>query len=227
MLANPFPPPPPPPKPKAARPGRDSADDDPRGLLRVADAAKPAAVSKKAPSKAKAKPKSSVGSGAGSSSDPVPKPGPSLPPQPKGPPVPPSPEAEFMLGAPKHPGPPPSKAEPRGARRGVQRFDAVGGGRVSYDEYHSTTTGNLYKNCQLFCDCVRGCSRTRGFGPTNTRNLGELEVLAFLHAWRDTPPQPGKSHRQTDPPKAMVTEYYNEHLIELQALHALLAQQTA
>ena len=47
---------------------------------------------------------------------------------------------------------------------------------------------------------------------------GELEPLAFLHVWRDTPPAPDTTHRLTPVPREPVLAYLAEHQAELQAL---------
>ena len=53
--------------------------------------------------------------------------------------------------------------------------------------------------------------------PTNMRNLGKFEPLAFLHVWRDIPPGP-KGHRHTNPRVADVKVFHDAHLAELDAL---------
>ena len=59
-----------------------------------------------------------------------------------------------------------------------------------------------------------------------TRPLGPLQPLAFLHAWRDVLQAPGRehidprAHRGEAPTLDEVTEFFNKHEAELEALAA-------
>ena len=78
---------------------------------------------------------------------------------------------------------------------------AVGGGECSYQEY-SSAAGVTYKNWSFLCPkCPKsdGCKKTRGVGPYSTKRHGDLEPLAFLHAWRDVAVPCGKTHRHISP----------------------------
>jgi len=219
----------------------DEIDDgdplDPRGGLRAADDERVAQA-------AKAKAGAGEGLGAKSSSSgfwakaPPPK-----PPAPKAaPPLPPpSPQSSssdsgdtrmipaksvgaVAIAPPVPPPPPKAKAAAAGAIDAGAK-DAIGGGKALYKEYRDPHTAKLYCNWRFYCPYKGtpghppGCMRTVGVIPKNTR-LGQLEPIAFLHVWRDTPPNIAKygSHRKTPPPPAKVKAFLETHYAELQEL---------
>ena len=101
-------------------------------------------------------------------------------------------------------------------------IDAIGPGKALYKEYRDPHTLALYRNWRFFCPHKgpghgAGCMRTVGVIPKNTR-WGELEPIAYLHAWRDTPPDLAKGHRKTPPPKAKVKAFLDAHTPQLQAM---------
>lgn len=197
-------------------------DDDPRGLLRIADAKAPPA--KRASGKGKAKaPSSSTGSKAKSSSR-APSPSALPPPPPKSapPPVHDS-DDDMVLPASSSSA---AKATPMAAgpssrmREGREFKAAIGGGQVVYKEYNNFAIGTSYRNWIFKCNkcpVAESCQRTMGLGPRNTSRHGSLEPLAYLHAWRDTPPGP-QGHRKTNPKAPAVTQFFNDNRAELQAL---------
>ena len=130
------------------------------------------------------------------------------------------------------PPPPPPPAEgaplslarpPKRAKRDPRVYvDAIGGsGHVWFDkDYVAPAIGSrAYPNWRFKCPHHDDCFRTLGLGGANIRVVGNLEPLAFLHVWVDTPPS-DKGHIKTNPKAADVRAFYNDHLAELQALAA-------
>ena len=233
---------------KKARPLGTGGDEDPRGLLRIADAAKapvgaglaPPHVSPKGLAKGKhaAVPAfgpepppeakhhgKGKGKGKGKAKAPalvLPPPAPAAAP----PPAPPSPD--FVLVAPAASSSSSSKAAAPPApaavaRRKPQKKDykpAIGRGEVFYQEYREFGFGKLYKNWIFKCPHHDGCHRTMGVISKNTGARGILEPLAYLHVWRDVVPS-DKSHRLTDAEPADVVKFFDDHEIELEDLGEL------
>lgn len=213
--------PPPLPPPDLALPDiGDVAEVDPRGALRPP-----------------AKPRGPPVSKSGSSRDVVPAPPPKAPRRPKEfvppppprapqvklppPPVPlPLPDDEEIYIAPAEAPkpPPPVRRGARAAQVGRDYIPAIGGGGVCFTEYFPVNRPS-YANWMFQCPHHHNCFRTMGLGPRNTSAHGELEPLAYLHVWRDVPPHPDKTHRNTDvPDRAAVTAFFEAHQPELQAL---------
>ena len=101
---------------------------------------------------------------------------------------------------------------------------AIGGGHACFREYTApgALAGTAFAragcdNWMFKCPHHHNCFRTMGLGPTNTRR-GVLEPLAFLHVWRDTPPDPEKGHRKTPVDDALVERFLNENRAALQAM---------
>lgn len=208
-------------------------DDDPRGLLRLEDA-KAAGPPRKAGSKAASSSSSSKAKGdhRGKAAAAVKKPAvaaakpagkagpPPAPPPLPPPPGPPLSDDEFDIAPPAGPAAIAAGAAPRvRPRRQRDWVDAIGPGHVFFEEYRGEGVGRMYANWIFACPHHHGCERTMGLGPRNTQRLGALEVLAFLHAWRDTPPGPS-GHRKTHPPSDVVREFHDAHLAELEVLAA-------
>ena len=109
-------------------------------------------------------------------------------------------------------------ADPKPSTRGPKRdakipFPSIGGPAESYlvyDEYRPLK-GTWYPNWEMICHHHPKCSRVRGVIPANCKHFAEDEPIAFLHAWRDTPPGPGKTHRNTDPTHEAVSAFYRDH----------------
>ena len=120
-------------------------------------------------------------------------------------------------------GPAPVSADgpaPKRVKRQKKEFvDAIGGGWVYFDkEYTAPAVGAArYSNWQFKCHHHKDCQRTMGLGKANTRELGDLEPLAYLHVWRDVPPN-DKGHVKTHPTPEQVSKFYHDHLPELQTL---------
>ena len=79
-----------------------------------------------------------------------------------------------------------------------------GGGCVHFERYDGGPNGRPYENWILKCPHHEGCEKTRGCGINMTQHYGELEPLAFLHAWRDMTVPPGKKHRHLNPTREQV-----------------------
>ena len=204
-------------------------DDDPRALLRAADAENPAKAKAPVPAKAKAKakgagkakPKGKAAAPASSSGGPPPPPPKAVLPAPVAPPPKPMAVAfEFAMpgsssGAAPPVGPPPKVARKKSEKRPFK--PAIGDGEASFQEYVNPETGNLYSNWMFSCPHHPECFRTRGCHSANTAVHGYLEPVAFLHAWRDTPPGE-RGHRLTDPSPEAVAGFFNSHHAEIEAL---------
>ena len=54
--------------------------------------------------------------------------------------------------------------------------------------------------------------------PTSTALLGEVGVVAFLHAWRELPLEQGRSHARLNPSRAQVATEVERHRAEFEAL---------
>lgn len=211
-------------------------EDDPRGLLRIADAkAKVAAVAPKSPKGkpgaalvavgAKPPPASKKGKGKGKGKAKAP-PGPPPAPVPGPPPSPPSPD-DFLVAkaasssSSKAAAAAPPPAPPAGVRRPKTKREflpAIGGGGVFYREHRDFGFGKLYKN--WIFDCPHhgtACQRTMGVVSKNIENHGILEPLAYLHVWRDLVPGPD-GHRLTNADPADVAAFYTRHQEELEQL---------
>lgn len=197
-------------------------DDDPRGLLRIEDASMrpPKAKGKAAVAakrKAKATGKAAVAAKAKAAKAALPLPPPPLPPPPVSPATPSASDDEFMVGggaASSSAAAAPSRRRPRLARD----WDAaIGPGGVCFENYLAVRTGDAYPNWMFRCPHHHGCKRTRGVTVRNTARLGALEPLAYLHAWRDTPPGP-RGHSNTEPPRQAIQDFFEEHREALETL---------
>lgn len=212
-------------------------DEDPRGLLRLADVAERAAAAKAkvapAPSGVAAKGKAKGKALAAAPLAPAAKP----PPKAKGKATGKA-KAPALAGSGLAPPPPPKaassshddfvvvkaagKAVPVAAAPREERGwkPALGEGKVCYKEYRAFGVGDVYRNWIFSCPHHGGsCQRTLGVVPRNTRHHGDLEPLAFLHVWRDVPPGP-QGHRKTNPKPEDVTAFFNAYQGELAELAA-------
>ena len=89
------------------------------------------------------------------------------------------------------------------------------GSRVTFKDYDpKKQQGTTYPNFHLHCPLHGGtCGKTRGRKFVKLR--GQLEPLAYLHAWIHSS-QEGKSHPQTNPTDEQVIAYHDDHRQELQ-----------
>ena len=120
--------------------------------------------------------------------------------------------------APPPPVPPPTvrrEQAPRRKRDNKAWVPAVGGeGGVYLDPYKD------YMNWQFKCArCPdrHGCEKHKKFV------VGDLQPLAFLHAWHDVEPRAGKTHRNSDPTPEAVATYLAAHGAGLGDLYTLLS----
>ena len=217
-------------KPKAPPPELPPIEDievDPRGMLPgpMPHIAKVPPKAKTAPAATPAKPSSSSSSGLPAKGKAGPPPKPIVPP-----PGSESDDGEVHIFPPKPkgaPAPPPAKAKAKGVARGPRGdprpfIPAIGSGEVFYQDYVPGDGGRRYANWIFRCPHHEGCQKTMGMGPRNTTPHGELQPLAYLHIWRDTPIDPTKrNHRTTEiPPERFheVPTFLEDHRDELQAL---------
>ena len=95
---------------------------------------------------------------------------------------------------------------------------AIGLGMCRFDPY-TTPSGKQAPNYQFLCPhCpkINRCIKTKGVSEENSKRHGEMEALAFLHAWRDTPiVNAAKTHRWHDPPDEEVDAFVEAHRDEL------------
>ena len=200
----------------------DVDEEDPRAASRVAAKAK-AKHGVKAKGTVPAKPASKAKVGAK-----APAPAKAV-----GPPVAPPAKAsssdasEFVVSASSSSAPaPPVPVPGRRPRRERDWKDAIGGGHCFFEEYKGLRIGRKkeYANWIFKCPYVGpghgfpSCERTMGLGPTNAARHGDIEPLAFLHVWRDTPPNLERGHRKTEVDAASVDTFVAEHRDELRAL---------
>jgi len=115
---------------------------------------------------------------------------------------------------------------PRRERRDLGRDwkDGLLGAKISYKEYEKNTPGKKpYCNYIIRCTTCEGtCTKTKGRSTRFTKNHGEVEPLAFLHAWLSTTPAPGETHSVTDPTDDEVDAFVNAHHDELMDLFHVL-----
>ena len=103
-------------------------------------------------------------------------------------------------------------------------------GRVRWDPYTNPETLKDYHNYHFECPYHEDCIKTRGIGPRNTKPLGPLQPLAFLHAWRDVledvEDADPRCHNGTPPTMEQVTDFYHRHREGLNALALSLGAPT-
>ena len=102
----------------------------------------------------------------------------------------------------------------READAGVEAT-SVGGLRVRYFGDYVTKMGKHEPHWVLYCNrCPKGCHKRRGIVPAHERMYGEIEPLAFLHAWADMewPSKPTiPTHPRDNPKPADVTRMAELH----------------
>ena len=80
---------------------------------------------------------------------------------------------------------PPVARERRAQRDPLEAWKpALFGASIDYQEYVKRD-GTVYKNYTILCTRHPGCKKTKGRSDGNMRRHGELQPLAFLHAWLD------------------------------------------
>ena len=125
--------------------------------------------------------------------------------------------------APPAPAPPAPPVGAASARRQPKRRDyapAIGGGFCFYEAYVGGSSSNSYDNWIMTCPRHEHCQKTRGVGAFSTRRHGELEPLAFLHAWRDMDVPPGRTHRRCTPTQVAIDHQMGEHMMAFAELNA-------
>ena len=131
----------------------------------------------------------------------------------------PPPEIDFAgpAGDAAHGGAPPVPVVERTVRTPKKFVNAIGLGRVNFMEYPDKHTGKIYANWTFVCPHHHNCQRVMGTGRKNTTPHGALQPLAYLHVWRDTPPD-DRTHRLTPADDRAVTTFFNDHEAELTAI---------
>ena len=121
---------------------------------------------------------------------------------------------------------PKPKAQPASTRRRDRRevtwlASVIPGHHVSYDEW-PLTGGGTYCNFIMKCNSHTPCKKTRG--AHFTKKLGELEPLAFLHAWLQVDWNPCclGTHAQLNPSPEAVAAVLSDHEFALQELYQQL-----
>ena len=131
--------------------------------------------------------------------------------------------AASSSAAPPAPAPPAPPVGAASARRQPKRRDyapAIGGGFCFYEAYAGGSSGNAYDKWIMTCPRHEHCQKTRGVGAFSTRRHGELEPLAFLHAWRDMDVTPGRTHLRCTPTQVATDHQMGEHMMAFAELNA-------
>jgi len=108
-------------------------------------------------------------------------------------------------------------------RIGGEFSPGLDGAMILFQDYPDPhDPSKRYLNYTLRCprpEC-RNCTKVKGESVKNTKRLGVLEPLAFLHAWiaKDFAKE-GKSHRNTDPAPQDVDAYFAHRQDDLQELY--------
>jgi len=155
--------------------------------------------------------------------------GPGAPPSPApvDPPPPDDPSGATLSGAdPIIGGAPAPAPKPERQNLGRDWKDGLFGSKVQYKEYPAPGGKRVYRNYIIKCtnpDHPPGCHKTKGRYPAAMNNHGEVEPLAWLTAWLDTPIGPKGKHNLTDPAEEDVDAIVNSNLAELEDLfHSLV-----
>ena len=96
--------------------------------------------------------------------------------------------------------------------------DSLDGCRARFDPaYVVASTGQRSTaNWQLMCR-LHGpkCIKKKHVSPKDAERFGDVDPLCFLHAWAETPPDPGKTHVQTNPKDDAVVRWGTARQAEL------------
>ncbi|CAK0911592.1 unnamed protein product [Prorocentrum cordatum] len=101
-------------------------------------------------------------------------------------------------------------AGPARARREAIRPFSVGldGVEVRYDDYVGPDPAASWSpNWMLKCPRHPRCFKKRHVTERSTAKHGDIEPLAYLHAWISVEPEEGKTHPQKNPPAADVDNF--------------------
>ena len=115
-----------------------------------------------------------------------------------------------------------AEPEPRPKRRKFPPKEFVPsllGAQVRYDPYR-TPAGKYAPNWMLKCPTHNACFKTRQQVDAHTASHGDIEPLAFLHAWITCVPAPGPTdtHRSKKPTAEQTAAFAGAHGAELQEL---------
>ena len=104
-------------------------------------------------------------------------------------------------------------------------MEALDGCRVSYQPYIHPVTGKNAFNYVLKCPLHSNCFKSRADTPAFRTAYGDIEPLAYLHAWAPIPwPTPGgkKTHRGENTKREDVHRYAADNVDGLQELFSRL-----
>jgi len=126
-----------------------------------------------------------------------------------------------ITAGPQHKAPAQRKTNPRRDLRDKYK-DGLFGSKIIYEEWVKPD-GNVYKNYTIRCTTCEGdCHKTKGRYQGIMKRHGELQPLAALHAWLDTPAAAGKTHAATEPTPEHVDAVAIANKDELRDLWRLL-----
>ena len=94
----------------------------------------------------------------------------------------------------------------------------VDGAQLQFRAY-TQRSGRGYDNWYIRCPHHDDCGKTRGCFPAATRQWGDIEPVAYLHAWLAVSDPSGRAtHSTLRPTPAQVTAYAQAHSAELTEL---------
>ena len=114
----------------------------------------------------------------------------------------------------------PAPRPPPAADRGDRWFDG-NGYRVRYDPDYVAPSGVRFSaNWQLKCTnpLHRKCFKKKHVNDGSTKDCGEVEPLAFLHAWAELDTPAGERHSLQNPDQDVVIAYAAVYGEELRAI---------
>ena len=117
--------------------------------------------------------------------------------------------------------PRPEDPQPRADRRQGRWKDALGGGKISFDD--CTTPAGVrrpnWKITCIVCPAYKGCKKGKGIHDENLAKYGRIGPLVYLHAWRHVSlVGTVKKHSRLEPTAAEMEAVMAAHGPELEAL---------
>jgi len=100
--------------------------------------------------------------------------------------------------------------------------DTLNGAKIQYKAYAKNDGSKPYRNYIMTCTRHPGCQRTHGRIPKWMKRHGELEPLAWLHAWEAVEVPPDRAHNGVDPKDAEVDSWMETRAGDLQVLFEAL-----
>jgi len=125
--------------------------------------------------------------------------------------VPPAVQEEVMLGEPDS-----DDEEPR------QKYDwkpGLNGAGIICQPYYNKAKDTTYVNWILKCPRHGGkCLKKRIINANSTKRFGDIECVAYVHAWVPLEAKPGRTHSYTNPTHADVAACVAANRVELQEI---------